>query len=344
MSVKLGSIGKDQCAGATVFQFLPVAGCPRRGAATVTQGVDADSSMRDAALVTVQNMFAGDPLDRVSAQRRDADWVAAQMDAPATRFLVLRDLLAPVNGEGQLSLRWETKDKLPETGEVVLLGLDDGEARFAVAADALPDQDGYADLRMIASQLPAQEAATASYARALLSWHTNAQFCPRCGGSTVLRAAGGSRRCLQCDASHHPRIEPVVIMLVTDGPRCLLGSRSAGPEGRYSTLAGFLEPGETIEEAVRREVQEESGILVGDVQYHSSQPWPFPSNLMIGCMAQALTTDAVADGEELKDARWFTRDEIRPVLGQPQGALPIFLPPPTAIAHQLIKTWLEAGD
>jgi NAD+ diphosphatase len=294
--------------------------------------------------MTVQNMFAGDPLDRAAALRRDDDWVRAQMAAPTTRFLILRDMLIPVTGENPLSLVWGTRDDVPEASEFVLLGLEEGEARFAVAADATPGHEGYADLRMIASQLPADAAATASYARALLSWHVNAQFCPRCGGPTVLRAAGGSRRCQQCEASHHPRIEPVVIMLVTNGTRCLLGSRTAGPEGRYSTLAGFLEPGETIEEAVRREVWEESGVVVGDVRYHSSQPWPFPSNLMIGCMAEALTTDAEADGDELADARWFTRAEVRPILGQPQGAFPIFLPPPTAIAHQLIKTWLDAGD
>ena len=294
--------------------------------------------------MTVQNMFAGDPLDRAAALRRDDQWVARQMNAESARFLILRDLRAPVSGDDQLRLTWVKRDDVPEGSEVLLLGLDEGEARFAVAAEPAPDSDGYADLRMIASQLPAREAATASYARSLLGWHSNAQFCPRCGGHTVLRAAGASRRCDQCGASHHPRIEPVVIMLVSDGPRCLLGSRSAGPDGRYSTLAGFLEAGETIEEAVRREVLEESGILVGDVRYHSSQPWPFPSNLMIGCMADALSTDAKADGVELADARWFTRDEIRPVLGQPQGAFPIFLPPDSAIAHQLIKTWLEAGD
>ncbi len=293
--------------------------------------------------MTVQNMFAGDPLDRAAALRRDDDWVAKQLSAPRTKFLILRDLLAPVTGDTQKHLSWETRLSVPEGSEEVLLGLEAGEARFAVAAGPPETPNGHADLRRIAAQLPAEEAAIASYARALLSWHVSSQFCPRCGGPTVLRAAGGSRRCEQCGASHHPRIEPVVIMLVTDGDRALLGSRTAGPESRYSTLAGFLEPGETIEEAVRREVREEANIVVGEVRYHSSQPWPFPSNLMIGCMADALTTDAKADGDELAEARWFTRAEIRPVLGQPQGTSHMWLPPATAIAHQLIKAWLEDG-
>jgi NAD+ diphosphatase len=197
-------------------------------------------------------------------------------------------------------------------------------------------------MRSIATQalLPRPIVGVLAQAKSLMSWHARHQFCANCGQPTHLAAAGWRRECTACGAAHFPRTDPVVIMLASAGERCLLGRQARFPKGMYSALAGFLEPGETVEDAVRREIREEAGIEIGGVSYVASQPWPFPASLMIGCFALAKTRDVVLDGAELEDARWFDRDELRAMFaGTHPGGLTA--PNPIAIAHHLLKAWLE---
>ena len=210
----------------------------------------------------------------------------------------------------------------------------------------VPGRDDLAliDLRSIAVQglVTPDALAVLGQAKAILSWHARHGFCANCGAATRPAAAGWRRECEICKAQHFPRTDPVVIMLALDGERCLLGRQSRWPKGMYSCLAGFVEPGETIEEAVRREIHEESGIACGEVAYLASQPWPFPSSLMIGCFARAATREIVVDGEELEDARWFQRDEVMAMFDKrhPEG---LTTPMPMAIAHYILRVWAE-GD
>ena len=200
------------------------------------------------------------------------------------------------------------------------------------------------DLRSIAAQglVGAQALAALGQAKAILGWHARHGFCGNCGAATRLTAAGWRRECDVCKAQHFPRTDPVVIMLVLDGGRCLLGRQSRWPKGMYSCLAGFVEPGETIEEAVRREVDEEAGIACGEVAYLASQPWPFPSSLMIGCFARALSREIAIDGVELEDARWFTRDDVMAMFDRrhPES---LSAPAPMAIAHYILRTWADGA-
>lgn len=229
------------------------------------------------------------------------------------------------------------------------LGTIDGVAVLAtgVAADqveALGSQPGLRalDLRSTATQglVPQAELGALALAKSLLSWHARHGFCANCGAPTALSASGFRRDCAACGTQHFPRTDPVVIMLVTDGDRCLLGRQARFPAGNYSCLAGFVEPGETMEDAVRRETFEEAGVRVGAVSYALSQPWPFVSSLMLGCIARAETTDLVIDRDELEDARWFARAEVRAMLGNTHpGGLRV--PPPVAIAHHLVRRFAD---
>jgi len=200
------------------------------------------------------------------------------------------------------------------------------------------------DLRSIVagSLVPPGEASLLASAKALLAWHARRGFCSNCGARTHVGAAGWRRECLNCGMHHFPRTDPVVIMLATDGDFCLLGRQPRFPKRMYSALAGFLEPGETIEQAVRREILEEAGVVCGAVRYFASQPWPFPSSLMIGCFAEAKSRAVMVDRIELEDARWFERDETRAMLERrhPDG---LTAPVPMAIAHHLIRRWARAG-
>ncbi len=186
--------------------------------------------------------------------------------------------------------------------------------------------------------LPMKDAAIMGQAKAMIDWHQRHGFCARCGAPTAIADAGYRRVCGSCHAEHFPRTDPVVIMLATHGDRCLVGRGKQFPQGMYSALAGFIEPGETIEEAVRRELKEESGIETGEVTYKFNQPWPFPSSLMIGCFAEALTTELHVDQNEIAEARWLDRTTARTIItgGRVEG---IWLPPAIAIAHHLIKAW-----
>jgi NAD+ diphosphatase len=233
--------------------------------------------------------------------------------------------------------------------ETIFLGLSDGAPRFGhgltpQAAEPLKTRDGLhvTDLRSVAVQglVAPEHLPPIAEAKAVLHWHARHRFCSNCGASTQIVQSGWRRDCPQCKAEHFPRTDPVVIMLASDGDQCLLGRSPRFVPTMWSCLAGFIEPGESIEDAVHRETLEEAGITCGRVTYFASQPWPFPTSLMIGCHAQALTRDIVVDREELEDARWFSKDEVVSMLMRkhPQG---LTTPPPVAIAHHLIRAWVE---
>ncbi|HTO07257.1 MAG TPA: NAD(+) diphosphatase [Myxococcota bacterium] len=296
--------------------------------------------------------FAGSPLDRAALRRRDAAWVAAQLESEASRFLPFWRLNVLVKSE-KPELAWATTAiraaQDPRTG-CVFLGVRDEVAHFALDISPLHDpvtelglagSASFVELRAAAATLPASDSAIAAQGRQMLDWHARHRFCAVCGRSTSVKEAGYMRECDECDAQHFPRTDPVVIMLVESGDRCLLGRQAAWPAQMYSALAGFVEAGESLEEAVRREVQEEAGITVGEVRYVASQPWPFPSSLMIGCLARAESESVTVDKSELEDARWFARGDILKSLAQP-GAGGVFVPPPLAIAHHLIRFWAES--
>jgi NAD+ diphosphatase len=282
------------------------------------------------------NTFAGEALDRAGPHRRDEPWLAARMADPATRVVAASAAGVVVAGERP---RMFAVDELPDGLELVLLGVD-GDDRAVFAADPgdeLPgERRGLRDLAPVLSQA---EGGMVAHAVGLLNWHRRHRFCANCGAPSEAREAGHVRVCPACGTQHHPRTDPVVIMLVTDGDRALLGRQAQWPTGRYSALAGFVEPGESLEEAVAREVREEAGVQVADVRYRSSQPWPFPSSLMLGFSARWAGGEPVVRDGELEDVGWFTRQAI--VDGD------VLLPPPTAIARRLIDEWLgddEAPD
>ena len=282
--------------------------------------------------MTPPNTFTGAALDRAGDRRTDEAWVARQLADPAARAVVAGPEGVHVR-DGRLALV-----PLAELGgEPLLLGLgEDGGPVFA--AEAL---DGaLMGLREAAATLPRADGGLAAYAAALLNWHRRHRFCANCGRPTEIREAGHVRRCPSCGAEHHPRTDPVVIMLVLRGEEVLLGRQASWPRGRYSALAGFVEPGESLEEAVAREVLEEAQVVVGPPRYVSSQPWPFPASLMLGFTAPWASGEPVIGDEELEDARWFTRDQVRDAVEE-RG--PLRLPPPLAIARRLLDGWLETS-
>jgi NAD+ diphosphatase len=238
---------------------------------------------------------------------------------------------------------------LGETAESIFLGLERGAGRFGVgltpaAVEALKTRNDLVitDLRSIAMKglVAPEHLPPIAEAKALLHWHARHRFCSNCGASTDLVEGGWKRVCPACQGEHFPRTDPVVIMLAIRGDRCLLGRSRRFVASMWSCLAGFVEPGEAIEDAVRRETLEEAGIRCGRVVYFRSQPWPFPMSLMIGCHAEALNDDITVDPNELEDARWFSRDEVALMLMRrhPDG---LGTPPPVAIAHHIIRTWVE---
>jgi len=272
----------------------------------------------------------------------------------STRYLPFQDL-DPLVHEGQgVRLGWMTRAPLDSLGDIdgesVFLGLEDGEARFAApVARADPDMllrgATFRGVREVAPLLAAGDASIVALARSMLHWNSCHRFCPRCGRPTIVGEAGHSRHCSDesCGTTQFPRTDPVVIMLVHREERCLLGRAVRArryPPGLHSCLAGYVEPGESIEESVRREVFEEAGLRIGRVEYHSSQPWPFPSTLMIGCFAEALPGPVQLDPAELESARWFTRAELRDAVRRWNEDDVLRLPPPFTIAHQLARAWL----
>lgn len=285
--------------------------------------------------------FAGSHIDRADHIRGNPDAIAALMGVNA-RLLRL-DGLDPVMGpEG--GLEWGSLAEASPEAELLFLGLDGERGCFAQVLPGIPAAGAPSWDAMNA--LEPQELAAYGGARALVGWHSRHRFCAVCGSPTVLAKGGWQRSCTGCGAEHFPRVDPVTIMTVEHDGRLLLGRQPRFPAHRYSALAGFVEPGETIEEAVAREVFEEAGVRVRDVEYVASQPWPFPSSLMIGCHAYADDPAIVIDETELEDVRWFTRDECVDALeavavgdmGRAFGA-----PPKHAVAHVLLRWWVERG-
>ncbi|MEA2252552.1 MAG: diphosphatase [Solirubrobacteraceae bacterium] len=277
------------------------------------------------------NTFAGAALDRAGARRSDDAWLAERLADPASRVVLADEEGVLVDGDEP---RLVAPAELPAGVDPVLLGID-REGRALFAADpgaAFPGERR--GLRDLVGSLSQSDAGLLAHAVALLNWHRRHRFCANCGAATVMREAGHVRSCPSCGADHHPRTDPVVIMLVADGERVLLGRQARWPAGRYSALAGFVEPGESLEEAVAREVREEAGVEVTDIVYRSSQPWPFPASLMLGFTARWAGGEPLTRDEELEDVRWWSREEIR------EGAGGLRLPPRDAIARRLLDEWL----
>lgn len=279
--------------------------------------------------------------DRASHLRTDEKWLAEARHSASTRVVVVRDgsHVLIVNDTRLGHLR---HDELPETADVTFLGVDvDGCPVFAFDAGdgsilgAGHDALSFMELRTLATALPHADAGLAAQAVAMLGWHRRHQFCGVCGSPTAVQEAGHARRCLNCGTTNYPRTDPVVIMLVTSGDRCLLGRRS-GRRSMWGPLSGFVEPGETPEAAVAREVKEEAGLTVLSATYRGSQPWPFPLNLMLAFDAEAEYGE-IHINEEMEDARWFTRREI--AAGLESGVMS--LPSSLSVAHNLIWSWLD---
>jgi NAD+ diphosphatase len=301
------------------------------------------------------NHYAGSPLDRAAARREDEAWIAAAVAAPETLWApvwrarnLMRDLEA--GRPEAVFLTGAAAEALRRAGGGwAFLGLLEGAPLFAVDVSAaddplplLPPEAGqFADLRAAAGLLPPGEASVLAHARALMHWRGRHGYCGVCGSPCAPRSAGHVLHCTNpaCAADHFPRTDPAVIMLVARGDRALLGHAARFPANMYSTLAGFVEPGESLEEAVAREVFEETGIRVGRVEYHSSQPWPFPGSIMLGFYAEALDETIVLDQAELADARWFTRGQIRD-----HAAHGFALPRRDSIARRLIEDWVAAEE
>jgi NAD+ diphosphatase len=299
------------------------------------------------------HVFAGNPFDRADAQRRDAEWLATAQRNPGSRFLPLARLNVLVHDTGDLRLGWLSRadvTRLDIAVAPVFLGLLDGVAHFAIDVSELGDpvhelnlDDAwrFEDARAAAMRLAVEETGIVAQSRAQVGWHRSHRYCSACGAPSEPSRGGHVRICGTCTTEHFPRTDPVAIMLILDGDRCLLGQSQGrlASTGMYSALAGFIDQGESIEEAVRREIREEAGVLVGAVRYHSSQPWPFPSSLMIGCHGRALTSKITIDPAEMADVRWFARDAVRAALAGTSSELRV--PGPIAIAHHLIKAWAE---
>lgn len=310
--------------------------------------------------------FANNPLDRAGHERADPGWVGEKLNSPDSLIMLLWNGMPLVLPEAQAGagrdVAWLPHPaikaflNLADT-EPVFLGINTrGAPRFYLDISAIPDPTtdaalapmmsaggAFENLRelAVAADMPGGELAIIAQAKGLAEWHNMNPFCSRCGTKTEIEEAGYKRRCPSCGAEHFPRTDPVVIMLPIKGDQALLGRQAGWPEALFSALAGFMEPGETIEEAVARETMEEAGLPVTQVRYHATQPWPFPASLMIGCHAEVDHMDFTVDEKELAEARWFSRDELKRAM---VGDSDLMVPPSMAIAHQLIKAFVEASD
>ena len=283
--------------------------------------------------------LTGSRLDRADPLRSDTEAYAAVLGDWRARLLCLEGLAPAIADDG--GLVWGSLADARDAAELVLLGLDGDRPHFVeVVPGEATIMRSPAMFRAL-SILAADDAAIFATALSLITWHNNHRFCGRCGGATTLFRAGWGRKCDACATDHFPRTDPVVIMLAEHEDSVLVGRQPRFPPGNYSALAGFLEPGESIEEAVRREIMEEAGIPCGAVRYVASQPWPFGgAQLMIACIAEGLATEITIDPRELEDAMWVTRDEARAALaGDPDARFKS--PPPFAIAHTLLSRWVE---
>ncbi|MFI4950316.1 MAG: NAD(+) diphosphatase [Caulobacterales bacterium] len=302
------------------------------------------------------NTFAGNPLDRASDRRGNADWLAAQLASDESLGLAMwngQPFVEP-SKDGGVQIAYLPAKLVGELAggpeRLLFMGLWKETAVFAVDLEgpANPADGGplqglgkFEDLRSIALRVPATDAAILATAKQMFEWRRRHQHCAVCGQPSEAREGGWKRQCPSCEAEHFPRTDPVVIMLPYHGERCMLGRQERWPPGMFSALAGFLEPGESIEEACARELSEEAGLRARKVRYHSTQPWPYPSSLMIGLIAEVEDDEGAPDQTELSEVRWFTRDEARELIaGKIDGT---FAPQRLAIAHQLIKAWVEEG-
>lgn len=303
--------------------------------------------------------YAAGSLNRASLLRRNTDWLEQRLNDPASRVL-------PVWRTRNLVRRGEMPEPgllngpeaawfVQEGAQIAFLGLLDDIAHFALDLSHIdvPGEDPvvasrgrFMDLRRVGALVDHETGALLAYARGLMYWHHRHAFCGACGAPTQVEECGHLRRCNNpaCATEHHPRTDPAVIMLVTDGDRCLLGRQASWPEGRYSTLAGFVEPGETLEKAVAREVLEESGIHVGAVRYHGSQPWPFPSSIMLGFYAEATSNEITIGDDELEDAQWFSRATVAHSYESGSNENGLLMPRGDSIAARLIEDWVKGED
>ena len=282
--------------------------------------------------------FTGSPLDRADRVRNDLEAYGALRVDWRARVLGLDGLDPIVGTEG--GLHWHSIAELEGSEELILLGLSDGKPHFVSLVEATGDAFRSPAIWRALSMLPAEDAAIYGTARSLIEWHNAHRFCGRCGHPTELFRAGWGRKCGNCDKEHFPRTDPVVIMLAEYEGKALVGRQSRFPPGNYSALAGFLEPGESVEEAVRREIHEEAGVTCGAVRYITSQPWPFGgSQLMIACVADAEGNELTLDTTEIEDAKWVTKEEARAALANDEGRK-FNAPPPFAIAHSLLRHWV----
>ncbi len=317
------------------------------------------------------NFYAAPGFERAALRRRDPAWIREALALPSSRFIPLwrnQNLVFEIDGAppaaavlpcqglgSQFAAALSAPEEALGRGEVVFLGIVEERAHFALdlsgfeaplealkspalgAAGLAADKLAFTDLRRVGALLERRQGALLAFARAMLFWHSRHRFCGVCGSPTRSEEAGHVRRCTGCEALHFPRTDPAVIMLVSHGDEVLLAHQTHFPRAMYSTLAGFVEPGESLEDAVAREVFEETGIEVESVRYHSSQPWPFPANIMLGFLAEARTTRITIDGNELEDARWFSRDWLKT-----HSDDDVFrLPRRDSIARRLVEDWLS---
>lgn len=298
------------------------------------------------------NAFANAPVDRAALRRKDGAYLQAALDKSDTRLALLQSGGVLCDDAGPVWLSGAAASLADPNLPVVFLGEDlkDGGAVFAAALpgradiDALPiaGLGAIVDMRSAAARLSGGDLALVGCAKALFDWHGAHGFCAQCGGASASAEAGWKRICTVCEKEHFPRVDPVVIMLPVCGDRCLLGRQVRFPPGMYSALAGFIEPGETIEEACARETLEEVGLTVTHVTIHSSQPWPFPSSLMIGLQCEVAPGDVRLD-DEISDTVWLSKAQARAALagGADTDKGRVWAPPPFAIAHQLLKSWAD---
>jgi len=297
--------------------------------------------------------LAAKPVDRAAHYRLDADWLDTAFKAETVLVLLMQNGAPLMGGQGGLVWLGSQADALKNIRLRLFLGIDkegaaifalDMEEAFKLETSPIAGLGEFTDARAAFGVLGAMEANLASTARSLFEWHKAHGFCAKCGASSLAAEAGWKRVCPACKAEHFPRTDPVAIMLAVKDGKCLLGRQAIWPPGFYSCLAGFVEPGETVEQAAARELKEEAGIVADweSAEYLFAQPWPFPSSLMVGLILHASTDHITVDKTELEEARWFTRAEARQIITSTHAEL--FAPPETAIAHHILKVWAERAD
>jgi NAD+ diphosphatase len=296
------------------------------------------------------HVFSRNPLNRGETERRNESLITEMADNSSSLYLIIKDLnlLVDINHSSLVWLKKEELDKLNIQSHPIFLGIKNDIYHFAISVTDVEIHNylnmgntsyKFVDIRTCGENLSAEDAGISAQARIQILWHLKHMYCGVCGGKTIIKRGGQSRHCIDCQTDHFPRTDPVIIVVVHNGDKCLLGQSQGRlrSTNTYSALAGFVDQGESIEEAVSREVMEEAGIKIKNVTYHSSQPWPLPYSIMIGCHAEAITTKINMDHEEMTDVKWFTRNEVLRALEGQNDSLKV--PMKIAIAHHLIKDW-----